>query len=51
MIEIWEMQPPTSFEMMKTITTVTAKFMPIADEVKDEERWCDQKQKVEYKNN
>jgi hypothetical protein len=45
MIEILEMQPPTSFEMMKTITTVTAKFMPIAEEVKDEERWCDQKQK------
>ena len=26
-----EMQPPTSFEMMKSITTVTAKFMLIAE--------------------
>jgi hypothetical protein len=30
MIEILEMQSPTSFEMKKTITTVTAKFMLIA---------------------
>lgn len=31
MIEILEMQPPTSFEMKKTITTVTAKFMLIVE--------------------
>jgi hypothetical protein len=31
MIEIWEMQPPTSFEMKKTITTITAKFVLIAE--------------------
>ena len=31
MIEILEMEPPTSFEMKKTITTVTAKFMLIVE--------------------
>ena len=30
-IEILKMQPPPSFEMMKLITTVTAKFMLIAE--------------------
>jgi hypothetical protein len=31
MIEMSEMQPPTSFEMKKTITTVTAKFVLILE--------------------
>jgi hypothetical protein len=34
MIEILEMQPPTSFEMKKTITTITAKFVLIVERQK-----------------
>jgi hypothetical protein len=46
MIEILEMQPPTSFEMKKTITTVTAKFMLIVEGQKmKRERGGGQKQK------
>jgi hypothetical protein len=46
MIEILKMQPPTSFEMMKLITTVTAKFMLIVEGQKmKREGWCGQKQK------
>ena len=51
MIEILEMQPPTSFEMKKTITTVTAKFVLIVEGAKDEERGGVAKnKKAEYKN-
>lgn len=51
MIEILEMQPPTSFEMKKTITTITAKFVLIAEgqKMKREVVWPKNK-KAEYKN-
>jgi hypothetical protein len=45
MIEILEMQPPTSFEMKKTITTVTAKFVLIVEGQKMKREVCGQKQK------
>ena len=45
MIEILEMQPPTSFEMKKTITTVTAKFMLIVEGQKMRREEGGQKQK------
>lgn len=51
MIEILEMQPPTSFEMKKTITTITAKFVLIAEGQKmKREGGVAKNKKAEYKN-
>lgn len=50
MIEILEMQPPTSFEMKKTITTVTAKFMLIVEGQKMKREGGSKSKKAEHKN-
>ena len=51
MIEILEMQPPTSFEMKKTITTITAKFVLIVEGQKmKREGGVAKNKKAEYKN-